>query len=90
MVKPRLKRYDRKQLLTNQLQLTPNFGESRIDAFRRLVPTTPINSETQSDLHTFVAPLEQVAQSAAAACDISRGARVPEQVGINLKLKFEF
>nr|YP_009547711.1 ribosomal protein S16 [Leptochilus hemionitideus]AYW16759.1 ribosomal protein S16 [Leptochilus hemionitideus] len=44
MVKPRLKRCDRKQrLLTNQLQLIPNFGESGIDAFRRLVPTTPIN-----------------------------------------------
>nr|YP_010028577.1 ribosomal protein S16 [Lemmaphyllum intermedium]QKV46449.1 ribosomal protein S16 [Lemmaphyllum carnosum var. microphyllum]QOS48951.1 ribosomal protein S16 [Lemmaphyllum intermedium]UWK23904.1 ribosomal protein S16 [Lemmaphyllum carnosum var. drymoglossoides] len=91
MAKPRLNQHDKKQcLLIKQLQLIPNLGEIRIDTFRRLVSTTPISSKTQLDLHTFVALPEEVAQSAAAVFDISKGARLLEQIGINLKLNFEF
>nr|YP_010117314.1 ribosomal protein S16 [Microsorum cuspidatum]QPM99581.1 ribosomal protein S16 [Microsorum cuspidatum] len=93
MAKPRLKQHDKKErLLIEQLQLIPNLGGRSIDAFRRLVFTTPIKSKIQLDLYTFVAPLEeQVAQSAAAVWIISKGgARVLKQIGINLKLKFEF
>nr|QKV46094.1 ribosomal protein S16 [Selliguea yakushimensis] len=87
-------------LLTKQLLLIPNLAENRVNAFRsrRLVSTTFIKNshkeqtqkeQTQSGLHTYVAPLKQVVQSVAVVYDILKERYLNKsELTYNQKLNF--
>nr|QVX31709.1 ribosomal protein S16 [Goniophlebium amoenum] len=90
MAKPRLKQHDKKQCVTYQIVAIDTQSRREQDRCIQGVGFYNPPPPPPPPKYIFVALLKQVAQLAAAVCDISKGARGFQQIGINLQLKFEF
>nr|YP_010885892.1 ribosomal protein S16 [Athyrium clivicola]YP_010886070.1 ribosomal protein S16 [Athyrium iseanum]YP_010886159.1 ribosomal protein S16 [Athyrium otophorum]YP_010886515.1 ribosomal protein S16 [Athyrium wardii]WJH16135.1 ribosomal protein S16 [Athyrium clivicola]WJH16310.1 ribosomal protein S16 [Athyrium iseanum]WJH16402.1 ribosomal protein S16 [Athyrium otophorum]WJH16758.1 ribosomal protein S16 [Athyrium wardii] len=90
MVKPRLKRHGKKRRVTYRIIAIDTQSRREGEAIREVGFYNPRKEQTQLDLSAITALLKEGAQSTETVRDISKRAKVPEQVGINLQSKIKF
>nr|YP_009421137.1 ribosomal protein S16 [Athyrium anisopterum]YP_010885981.1 ribosomal protein S16 [Athyrium deltoidofrons]YP_010886337.1 ribosomal protein S16 [Athyrium spinulosum]YP_010886426.1 ribosomal protein S16 [Athyrium vidalii]ASR74991.1 ribosomal protein S16 [Athyrium anisopterum]WJH16224.1 ribosomal protein S16 [Athyrium deltoidofrons]WJH16577.1 ribosomal protein S16 [Athyrium spinulosum]WJH16669.1 ribosomal protein S16 [Athyrium vidalii] len=90
MVKPRLKRHGKKRRVTYRIIAIDTQSRREGEAIREVGFYNPRKEQTQLDLSAIIALLKEGAQSTETVRDISKRAKVPEQVGINLQSKIKF
>nr|QKV47243.1 ribosomal protein S16 [Nephrolepis cordifolia] len=83
MVKPRLKRYGKKQRVTYRIIAIDTQSRREGKAIKEVGFYNPRKEQTQLDLPSVAVLLKQGAQSTATVRDILKRAKVPEQIGIN-------
>nr|YP_009426494.1 ribosomal protein S16 [Diplazium striatum]ASU95204.1 ribosomal protein S16 [Diplazium striatum] len=90
MVKPRLKRHGKKQRVTYRIIAIDTQSRREGEAIKEVGFYNPRKEQTQLDLFAIIAFLKEGAQSTETVRDISKRAKVPEQVGIKLQSKIKF
>nr|YP_009425176.1 ribosomal protein S16 [Asplenium pekinense]ASU93882.1 ribosomal protein S16 [Asplenium pekinense] len=90
MVKPRLKRYGKKQRVTYRIITIDNRSRREGEAIEEVGFYNPHKGQTQLDLFAITAALKKGAQLTETVRDILKRAKVPQQVGIDLQLKIKF
>nr|YP_011030778.1 ribosomal protein S16 [Hiya brooksiae]WQT71193.1 ribosomal protein S16 [Hiya brooksiae] len=83
MVKPRLRRHGRKQRVTYRIVAINAQSRREGETVKEVGSYNPRKEQTQLDLSAITALLGKGAQSTATVRDISKRAKVLEQVGIN-------
>nr|YP_009426840.1 ribosomal protein S16 [Hymenasplenium unilaterale]ASU95547.1 ribosomal protein S16 [Hymenasplenium unilaterale] len=89
MVKPRLKRYGKKQRVTYRIIAIDTQSRREGEAIQEVGFYNPRKEQTQLDLFAIAAALKKGAQLTETVRDILKRAKVPEQVGIDLSSKFK-
>nr|YP_009549512.1 ribosomal protein S16 [Histiopteris incisa]AYW16671.1 ribosomal protein S16 [Histiopteris incisa] len=90
MVKPRLRRHGRKQRVTYRIVAINAQSRREGEAIKEIGSYNPRKEQTQLDLSAITALIGKGAQPTATVRDISKRAKVFEQVGINFQSKIKF